>query len=122
MIAVLDKAADLLVAHAAVQNNADPVELVHVVGRHHSLKAAAPEVAPGGLRLHVHPHAALMVVNGREHLLVAPVAHDGPVPVVKGIVLVNPRQLHAQAYGLFPCGHILPPTIVFFDYITREKA
>lgn len=87
-VAFLDQAAERFSGDAAVQHNADPVLFVHVIGGKHRGISAAPKIDPLRLGFYVDPNMPLALKNKGKGLLVGPVAHHGPVWVVKGIIFI----------------------------------
>lgn len=86
----------LFLGHTAVQDDADPMALVHVVGGNHGGVGAFPEVAPLRLRLYVNPQMPLPLKEKSIGLVVGLVAHGRPVGIVKGVIFIAVRQPHAK--------------------------
>lgn len=98
--AFFDEAANILVLHAAVENYANPMFLIHMICGDHGGKSSSPEIGPHGLRFYIDPDMSFPLEDQRKDLLVAPMAHCCPIGVVKGIILISTRQPEAGGDGV----------------------
>lgn len=89
---------DLGVGDGAVQDDGVPVGLVHVVRREDRGVGAAEGEGVVGVAFHVYPDTTVALEDPSETAAGVQAAHDRPVGVVEGVVLVGLGEGQAEVH------------------------
>ena len=98
--AILNQSENVLPLHTSIQDDADPVLLIHMVSRYHCRKNLSPEIALHRVRLDIDPDVMFPLKDQRKDLPIGLVPNRSPI-VIKWVILIDKGQLQASLHSLF---------------------